>query len=217
MESVLSCLLLCVLIFSGAQSLYISSRLGLRTALENGDPQRVDNCLQNPVQAIQTCMKKKGKMPTRPYTMTAAGTYVFVDDFFPMMCRMVTDANDCYGELESAECKMSVPTFVKMSRQLISLICPKQTELTSLISCMNNRNFQDVVFAAVNYENGEVTQENFCTTADKKLQQVLQRARTICGEGSYLVLRENIRGVLLSTQLVGFNIYPLDYCGINEA
>lgn len=39
---------------------------------------------------------------------------------------LVTEANKCYGELESADCEMQVPKFVENLREVISLMCPKK-------------------------------------------------------------------------------------------
>lgn len=45
------------------------------------------------------------------------------------MYSLVTEANICYGELESADYEMQVPIFVEDLREVISMMCPKKTGL----------------------------------------------------------------------------------------
>lgn len=86
---------------------------------------------------------------------------------------MVTEANICYGELESADCEMQVPKFVEDLREVISMMCPKKTELKRLIDCMNRKSFQDVVSAAANHDDQQVNMENLCSVADENCTLVL--------------------------------------------
>lgn len=40
---------------------------------------------------------------------------------------LITEANICYGELESADCEMQVPKFVEDIQGVIGLMCLKKT------------------------------------------------------------------------------------------
>uniref|UniRef100_A0A8W8MB03 Secreted protein n=1 Tax=Magallana gigas TaxID=29159 RepID=A0A8W8MB03_MAGGI len=179
---------LCLFLLTGAQGLTMYEDHGLRENPGDADHQHIDNCLENPVEAIGACLKEKGMPISVPYSTTADGPYVFEDNFFLDMCNLVTEANKCYGELESADCEMQVPKFVENVRQVISLMCPKKRELSRLIDCMNRRSFQGVVSSAANFDNQQVTMENLCSVADEKLQHGLNSTRSLCGEDDFRLL-----------------------------
>lgn len=67
------------------------------------------------------------------------------------------------------------------------------------------------------YQNSLIFSCIIFRVADEKLHFGLNMTRFLCGEDDFRLLRDNIRGVILTAEIAEFYIYPTYYCSMNIA